>query len=171
MVMASAGVNMPGGDGNVPAAASSSFSSTPGCRMRGRRSRLAPPPVAATAAGSSDAASPSREKRVWPASPTSSSSPSDVDSDGDRREAEEEVDAEAEELKQPPPLLPAVPQLPAVAAQAWPVAFGSLSVAGRSRDMEDTVSLRPGFHTWVDGSPMHFFGVFDGHGGSHVRTG
>ncbi|RLM66457.1 putative protein phosphatase 2C 37 [Panicum miliaceum] len=165
MVMASAGVNMPGGDGNVPAAASSP--STPGCRIRSRRRRLAPPPVAAAAAGSSegagDAAGPSREKRVRPASPTSSSSPSDVDS----RSGE---DAEAEELQQPP-LPPAVPQLPAAAAQAWPpVAFGSLSVAGRSRDMEDTVSLRPGFHTWVDGSPMHFFGVFDGHGGSHEKA-
>jgi hypothetical protein len=61
---------------------------------------------------------------------------------------------------QPPP--------PPGPAQAWPMAFGWLSVAGRSREMEDAVSLRPGFCTWVDGSPMHFFGVFDGHGGSHV---
>ncbi|KAG2570683.1 probable protein phosphatase 2C 37 isoform X1 [Panicum virgatum] len=174
MVMASTGVNMPGSDRNVvPAAAASStssFSSAAGCRMRSRRRRLAPPPVAATAAGSSegasDAAGPSREKRARPAaSPASSSSPSDRDSDDE--EAVDEADAEAEELQQPP-LPPAVPQLPTAAAQAWPVAFGSLSVAGRSRDMEDTVSLRPGFHTWVDGSPMHFFGVFDGHGGSHV---
>jgi serine/threonine protein phosphatase PrpC len=37
------------------------------------------------------------------------------------------------------------------------------------RDMEDAVSLRPSFCTWLDGSPMHFFAVFDGHGGPHVR--
>jgi serine/threonine protein phosphatase PrpC len=35
--------------------------------------------------------------------------------------------------------------------------------------MEDTVSLRLGFHTWTDGSPMHIFAIFDGHGGSFVR--
>jgi len=29
------------------------------------------------------------------------------------------------------------------------------------------VSLRPSFCTWVDGSPLHLFGVFDGHGESH----
>ncbi|KAF8666060.1 hypothetical protein HU200_053766 [Digitaria exilis] len=164
MVMASAGVNMPGGnDGNQ--AASSSFSSTSECRMR-RRRRLVPPAMA-TAAGSG-------EKRVQKASPSSSSSPppsdaSAEDSDDDGEPGEEEgVDVEAAA----PPAGPAPPppqqQLIPAAAAAWPVAFGFLSVAGRSRDMEDTVSIHPGFHTWADGSPMHFFGVFDGHGGSHV---
>ncbi|XP_040379457.1 probable protein phosphatase 2C 37 [Oryza brachyantha] len=38
------------------------------------------------------------------------------------------------------------------------------------RDMEDAVSLRPSFCTWADGSPMHFFAVFDGHGGPHVSA-
>ncbi|TKW03155.1 hypothetical protein SEVIR_7G004500v4 [Setaria viridis] len=163
MVMASAG------DGSQ---ASASFSSTPECRIR-RRRRLAPLPVS-TAAGSSEsagasAAGPSREKRIRPASPTSSSSAtSDVDSDVEQGEEVDEA-VEEEELRPLPPAGPLHQVLAAAAAQAaWPVAFGSLSVAGRSRDMEDTVSLRPGFHTWVDGSPMHFFGVFDGHGGSHV---
>ncbi|CAN6227292.1 unnamed protein product [Urochloa humidicola] len=181
MVMASAGTNMPsnGGDGN-PAGAS--FSSAPGCRMRKRR-RLAPPAVAATAAGSSEggavaAAGPSRDKhkRVRPASPSASSSssqaPSDADSDDDDDGEQGEggaVDAEEELPPAGPPAPPMPQQLPAAAApREWPLAFGSLSVAGRSRDMEDTVSLRPGFYTWVDGSPMHFFAVFDGHGGSHV---
>uniref|UniRef100_J3LVM8 protein-serine/threonine phosphatase n=1 Tax=Oryza brachyantha TaxID=4533 RepID=J3LVM8_ORYBR len=36
--------------------------------------------------------------------------------------------------------------------------------------MEDAVSLRPSFCTWADGSPMHFFAVFDGHGGPHVSA-
>ncbi|CAL5035648.1 unnamed protein product [Urochloa decumbens] len=72
------------------------------------------------------------------------------------------------ELTLAPPLPRAwSPRLPAAAARAWPVAFGSVSTQGRLPYMEDTVSLRPGFHTWVDGSPMHFFAVFDGHGGTH----
>ncbi|XP_044361949.1 probable protein phosphatase 2C 37 [Triticum aestivum] len=36
--------------------------------------------------------------------------------------------------------------------------------------MQDTVSMRPSFCTWVDGSPMHFFAVFDGHGGPVVSV-
>ncbi|CAN6270945.1 unnamed protein product [Urochloa humidicola] len=170
MVMASAGTNMPGSGGDAnPAGAS--FSPAPGCRVRKRR-RL--PPLAAASSGSGGggaAAGPSRDKhkRVRSASPLSASSSSTTSaSDADSDEGEQGeggvVDAE-EELPPagPPPQLPA-----AAAAREWPVAFGSLSVAGRSRDMEDTVSLRPGFYTWVDGSPMHFFAVFDGHGGSHV---
>ncbi|TVU47608.1 hypothetical protein EJB05_07214 [Eragrostis curvula] len=48
----------------------------------------------------------------------------------------------------------------------WPAPkYGVTSVCGRRRDMEDTVSTRPGF---LDGH--HFFGVFDGHGCSHVAT-
>ncbi|CAL5028731.1 unnamed protein product [Urochloa decumbens] len=164
MVMASAGTNMPGGGDGSPASAP--FSSAPGCRMRKRR-RLAPPAVPAAGSSEGAAAGPSRDKhkRVRPASPSTSSSssqPSDVDSE--QGEEGGVVDAAEEEL--PPAGPPPPPQVPA--AREWPVAFGSLSVAGRSRDMEDTVSLRPGFCTWADGSPMHFFAVFDGHGGSHV---
>ncbi|XP_048544348.1 probable protein phosphatase 2C 37 [Triticum urartu] len=36
--------------------------------------------------------------------------------------------------------------------------------------MEDSVSLRPSFCAWADGSPMHFFAVFDGHGGPQVSA-
>ncbi|KAL6907504.1 hypothetical protein ACP4OV_002543 [Aristida adscensionis] len=43
--------------------------------------------------------------------------------------------------------------------------YGVTSVCGRRRDMEDSVSTRPGF---LRGH--HFFGVFDGHGCSHVAT-
>jgi protein phosphatase 2C len=49
---------------------------------------------------------------------------------------------------------------------SWPApTYGVTSVCGRRRDMEDTVSARPGF--------LHghrFFGVFDGHGCSHVSA-
>ncbi|CAN6307155.1 unnamed protein product [Urochloa humidicola] len=43
--------------------------------------------------------------------------------------------------------------------------YGVTSVCGRRRDMEDAVTARPGF---IQGH--HFFGVFDGHGCSHVAT-
>ncbi|KAI0493559.1 hypothetical protein KFK09_023678 [Dendrobium nobile] len=52
-----------------------------------------------------------------------------------------------------------------------PIAFGSVSLTGRAREMEDAISVRPGFVQFPDGcSPLHFFGVFDGHGGSHVSA-
>nr|AIG52088.1 2C-type protein phosphatase protein [Zea mays] len=46
--------------------------------------------------------------------------------------------------------------------------YGVTSVCGRRREMEDTVSIRPDF---LPGTSKHnFFGVFDGHGCSHVAT-
>ncbi|GMN41439.1 hypothetical protein TIFTF001_010666 [Ficus carica] len=48
--------------------------------------------------------------------------------------------------------------------------FGVTSVCGRRRDMEDAVSVHPCF-SQEEGSVSkgcHFFGVFDGHGCSHV---
>ncbi|KAM0919968.1 hypothetical protein ACQ4PT_007848 [Festuca glaucescens] len=46
-----------------------------------------------------------------------------------------------------------------------PARYGVTSVCGRRRDMEDAVSIQP------DLLPAHhFFGVFDGHGCSHVAT-
>jgi len=42
--------------------------------------------------------------------------------------------------------------------------YGVTSVCGRRRDMEDSVSMRPFFSL----EDFHFFGVFDGHGCSHV---
>jgi protein phosphatase 2C len=49
-----------------------------------------------------------------------------------------------------------------------PVVFGYVSVAGRLREMEDAVCVRSHFFRLPNGSYMHFFAVFDGHGGSHV---
>uniref|UniRef100_A0A8I6YA80 protein-serine/threonine phosphatase n=1 Tax=Hordeum vulgare subsp. vulgare TaxID=112509 RepID=A0A8I6YA80_HORVV len=59
----------------------------------------------------------------------------------------------------------------ALVRAAWRGAYGA---AGKSREhgvaMQDTVSMRPSFCTWVDGSRMHFFAVFDGHGGPVVSA-
>ncbi|KAL8171566.1 hypothetical protein V2J09_023370 [Rumex salicifolius] len=47
--------------------------------------------------------------------------------------------------------------------------FGSTSVRGRRREMEDTVSIHPFLcGTDKESSEFHFYGVFDGHGCSHV---
>ncbi|XP_047956708.1 protein phosphatase 2C 37-like [Salvia hispanica] len=51
--------------------------------------------------------------------------------------------------------------------------YGVTSVCGRRRDMEDSVAIRPSFcgedgDGDVRGGDLHFFGVFDGHGCSHV---
>jgi len=51
--------------------------------------------------------------------------------------------------------------------------FGLTSVCGRRRDMEDAVSIRPSFcskrqKTSHQSEGFHLYGVFDGHGCSHV---
>ncbi|KAF7816399.1 protein phosphatase 2C 37-like [Senna tora] len=48
--------------------------------------------------------------------------------------------------------------------------FGVTSVCGRRRDMEDAVSFHPSFCDDQSQLGYHFFGVFDGHGCSHVAT-
>ncbi|CAL4893910.1 unnamed protein product [Urochloa decumbens] len=50
----------------------------------------------------------------------------------------------------------------------WP-RYGVTSVCGLRREMEDAVSIRPDFLRGSGGGGKHhFFGVFDGHGCSHV---
>lgn len=65
------------------------------------------------------------------------------------------------------------------------VSWGSTTLIGRRREMEDAVAIIPGFmsrtcdqvggcmapgsKTSGEISPVHFFGVYDGHGGSQVR--
>ncbi|KAL8462867.1 hypothetical protein ACS0TY_033754 [Phlomoides rotata] len=47
--------------------------------------------------------------------------------------------------------------------------FGMTSVCGRRRDMEDAVAIHPSFcNNFPNG--CHFFGVYDGHGCSHVAS-
>ncbi|KAM7264982.1 hypothetical protein ACFE04_002665 [Oxalis oulophora] len=46
---------------------------------------------------------------------------------------------------------------------------GFTSVCGRRRDMEDAVSIHPNFEK-LSSQILHFYGVFDGHGCSHVAT-
>lgn len=51
--------------------------------------------------------------------------------------------------------------------------FGVASVCGRRRDMEDAVAFHPSFHRQGQDSGaigFHYFGVYDGHGCSHVRV-
>ncbi|KZV34986.1 protein phosphatase 2C 37 [Dorcoceras hygrometricum] len=60
---------------------------------------------------------------------------------------------------------------PAVVVPECPK-YGTTSVCGRRRDMEDAVAICPSFS---DRSPssaggIHLFGVYDGHGCSHVAT-
>lgn len=48
--------------------------------------------------------------------------------------------------------------------------FGMTSICGRRRDMEDAVAIHPSFcrRSGQDTADLHFFGVYDGHGCSHV---
>lgn len=49
--------------------------------------------------------------------------------------------------------------------------FGSISIQGLADKMEDTVLVQENFCDQPDiagGKPLHFFAVYDGHGGSHV---
>ncbi|KAK3018631.1 hypothetical protein RJ639_003500 [Escallonia herrerae] len=51
--------------------------------------------------------------------------------------------------------------------------FGVVSLCGRRRDMEDAVAVHPSFCSVVDDgstAKLHYFGVYDGHGCSHVAT-
>ncbi|CAI9768345.1 unnamed protein product [Fraxinus pennsylvanica] len=50
--------------------------------------------------------------------------------------------------------------------------FGMTSVCGRRREMEDAVAIHPSFCCQNLSSPggLHFFGLYDGHGCSHVAT-
>lgn len=53
-----------------------------------------------------------------------------------------------------------------------PPKYGVASVCGRRRDMEDAVAIHPSFLTKENNqsSNLHYFGVYDGHGCSHVAT-
>ncbi|PIA49798.1 hypothetical protein AQUCO_01300500v1 [Aquilegia coerulea] len=62
-------------------------------------------------------------------------------------------------------------QIPLTMEEYKPI-YGSLSVSGRSREMEDALAIkhdlcRPAI---CDRKSIHFFAVYDGHGGSHVAT-
>ncbi|CAN6270952.1 unnamed protein product [Urochloa humidicola] len=69
-----------------------------------------------------------------------------VGSEGTRAQEGDKDDERWLELTPRPPTT----RLPA-AARVWPVAFGFPSTQGRL----DTVSLRPGLHTWINGWFAH----------------
>lgn len=48
--------------------------------------------------------------------------------------------------------------------------YGVSSVCGRRREMEDAVAIHPSFSSRNNSEySQHYFGVYDGHGCSHVR--
>lgn len=61
------------------------------------------------------------------------------------------------------------PTLTTVSDEAAP-ACGIMSVPGRMRQMEDAITIRTNLcRPEINGRlPVHFFGVYDGHGGPHV---
>lgn len=65
---------------------------------------------------------------------------------------------------------PSDPVLPEV-CNKYPK-FGFVSVCGRRRDMEDAVAIYPSFcrRDREITTELHYFGVYDGHGCSHVRA-
>ncbi|XP_059429847.1 probable protein phosphatase 2C 24 [Corylus avellana] len=67
-------------------------------------------------------------------------------------------------------LSPSTPVVPE-ASREYPK-FGVASVCGRRRDMEDAVAIHPSFcrRDAETATELHYFGVYDGHGCSHVAT-
>ncbi|PIN05286.1 Serine/threonine protein phosphatase [Handroanthus impetiginosus] len=81
---------------------------------------------------------------------------------------------ELQSIRLPPilkPLLSSSSHLNGIDVEILPK-FGIASVCGRRRDMEDAVAIHPSFcrreHETTVG--FHYFGVYDGHGCSHVAT-
>lgn len=88
---------------------------------------------------------------------------------GNRRAVVEKEPSEDKEITVPnEQLIPApAPIIPD--ANNFP-RFGVASVCGRRRDMEDSVAVHPNLCRRDDGQ-LHYFGVYDGHGCSHVSIG
>ncbi|XP_058099397.1 probable protein phosphatase 2C 24 [Magnolia sinica] len=98
------------------------------------------------------------KRRKTKASTSPSSSPRDCEN-ASENSSEEELKQQAKDRVDPTPA--ALDRCPK---------FGMTSVCGRRRDMEDAVSIHPSFFRRELQSPanLHFFGVYDGHGCSHV---
>lgn len=84
---------------------------------------------------------------------------------------------EIEENREGNNQLPLVESAPEILTSATEVdqinpKFGMTSVCGRRREMEDMVSIHPSFcrRDLNFTGDLHFFGVFDGHGCSHVSS-
>lgn len=64
---------------------------------------------------------------------------------------------------------PSAPVVKEVCGREYPK-FGVASVCGRRREMEDAVAIHPSFYRrdHETSTELHYFGVYDGHGCSHV---
>ncbi|KAG1362544.1 putative protein phosphatase 2C 75 [Cocos nucifera] len=104
---------------------------------------------------------PARDDSPTPPSPPSSATPSSPSTSSSPGEASGAPAIASCSTSSPAPAPAVEPRL----------AFGSISLSGRSREMEDAVSVQPAlFLPPGGGSMLHFFAVFDGHGGSHVSA-
>ncbi|KAA8549321.1 hypothetical protein F0562_001005 [Nyssa sinensis] len=93
-------------------------------------------------------------------------------SDGERSHLErdnEKLEAKGISNSNQSPVLSPSPSTTLVDLEVHPK-FGVASVCGRRRDMEDAVAIHPSFCRRENEttSELHYFGVYDGHGCSHV---
>lgn len=82
------------------------------------------------------------------------------------RSEDRKISAPNQQQLIPAPVPILSPLLPSSHADNFP-RFGVASVCGRRREMEDSVAVHPNLCGREDGQ-LHYFGVYDGHGCSHV---
>lgn len=107
-----------------------------------------------------------RKRRKLDSSSSSSSAAATAASPPSPKEVEEQAPTAAD-----PSMSSAASGSEASAAANRSPKYGLTSVCGMRRDMEDAVSIQSFFSREQPRAPqaLHFFGVFDGHGCSHVR--
>lgn len=92
----------------------------------------------------------------------------------EEKEKENRLSGEIEPENKACPLLTTTPANSTNEAVSSPdhPKFGMTSVCGRRRDMEDAVAIHPSLCAQNNNFPngYHFFGVYDGHGCSHVSN-
>ncbi|KAK3206355.1 hypothetical protein Dsin_020401 [Dipteronia sinensis] len=89
----------------------------------------------------------------------------------DEEKGEEKKQMKVENGRSQPCLKYLSPPSPSLKAKTLPK-YGVASVCGNRRDMEDAVAVHPSFYrkNYEKATDLHYFGVYDGHGCSHVAT-